>query len=195
MTDSSSINSASEASGLLRSMRKTNPVESKTFAESALDRWPDDVGVRDAVSWIRLDHCFSTIGPETSETQLRPSIEMLATMAMWSPTGPYRTSDATVNCVIEFARNLNKISQPVVALEVLSLLRVSDITDKPAKRFASLRSRWFLEQSRSLELLEQWNLVIETCEEGIRVSTFGRHSAEKIRLRLAAARKHASTAT
>jgi len=174
------IDTASE----LRSLRKTDPAGALVLADESLRRWPDEVEIRNAVSWIYLDCIFSTISSTTEDAEIHRCLALLNVMASWTPSGAYSTSDATAQCAVTVAKSLNGCGRAAQALDALDLLRPEDITDKPSKKFASLRSRWYVERTRSLELLRRWEELIACCDDAFTNSTIGRHSVEKVRLRI-----------
>ena len=177
----------------LRSLRKSDPVQALELAHEAISAWPDDGDVRNAVSWIYLDCIFDKVDRTNVEVQAGRCLDLVRTMTSWTPSGEYSTSDATIQCVEALAKALNQLGRAKQALEALDLVRPADVTDKPSKGHASLRSRWYVERTRSLELLEQWQTLADCCHDAMEHSTIGRHSVEKIRRRLHKAQEHLDT--
>jgi len=173
----------------LRSLRRSDPPRALALAYAAIAHAPEDPDVRDTVSWIFLDNLYEPFQLPDDERDLPDRVALLHRMASWTPEGPYSSSNAAVPCVLSLAFNLNRAKRPGDALEMLDLLRVADITDKPSRKFPSLRSRWYVIRTRALNDLERWSELESCCIDALNNSTIGRNSVASVRNRLERARR------
>ena len=173
MNDENLSDSAWDESSHLRSLRKSNPTLAYQRALVALENWPTDSSVQQSASWIIFDNVFSVLDDNSSDDEFRNAFTMLKLMASWTPNGEYSPYDATVQCGVKLASVLNDRKKSVRALQVLELLRPNDVSDKPSKEYSSLRSRWYMQHTKSLELLERWNELIESCKAALQNSQLG----------------------
>jgi tetratricopeptide (TPR) repeat protein len=173
MNDENLSDSAWDESSNLRSLRKSNPTLAHQRALVALESWPTDSSVQQSASWIIYDNVFSVLDDNSSDDEFRNAFTKFKLMVSWTPNGEYSPYDATVQCGVKLASVLNECRKPVRALQVLELLRPNDVSDKPSKQYPSLRSRWYMQYTKSLELLERWTELVESCKAALRNSELG----------------------
>lgn len=173
MNNDNEVLSAWDESSNLRLLRKSNPTLAYQRALAALEDWPKDSSVQQSASWIIYDNVFGNLDEKSADEQFRIAFETLKQMVSWTPIGDYSPYDGTVQCGVKLASVLNDHKKPVRALQVLELLRPNNVSDKPSKQFPSLRSRWYMQYTKSLEMLDRWDALIESCEAALQKSELG----------------------